>query len=218
MSNFPTHFQRFMIGSDTPQEEVGKRTNRYLGPEERWSLCGFNSQKECQEAFQDKRYQVDEEYRFAVRVMLSNSPEYSPGNAGSGIQIGNGVLERAMSNREAARRQQDQEIYSERISEMFNNPKYQTSPSYRREVEDFIRAHEAEIDQAVGHRAVDRTNATMPVRVQLDSNALSEAQAGLKTDKEATAKAEARARARAAYFREIGEEDPELANSQDDEE
>lgn len=213
--SFSPQFQRFMIGDDKPQEEEGKRTNRYLGPESRWAECGFNSQQECQVAFQDQRYQTDADYRFAVQVMLKNSPEFAPGNAGSGIQIGSRVLERAMSNPEAARRQQDQAIYNERIQQMFSDPRYEKSPSYRREVEDFIRAHAAEIDQAVGHRAVDRTNATMPVRVQLDSNAYSEVQAETKAAREATAKAEARARARATYFREIGESDPELANNPD---
>ncbi|MCW5797204.1 MAG: hypothetical protein KIT40_01780 [Nitrospira sp.] len=205
-------FYRYQIGQDTPQEEEGKRTNKYLGPESRWAECGFNSPAECQAAFQDERYQTDEAYRFAVQVMLKNSPEFAPGQAGSGIQIGNGVLESAMANRAAARAQDDQAIYNDQITEMFNNPKYQTSPTYRRQVEDFMRAHEGEIQQAVGHRAVDRTNDITPIRIQMDGDALTETRNQLKAERKANAKVEAqdaaRSAARRAYFESLGQEDP----------
>ncbi|MBS0180013.1 MAG: hypothetical protein JSR20_14755 [Nitrospira sp.] len=213
MSNqYPAQFQRFMIGQDQ-QQEAGNRTNKYLGKEAEWSKHGFSSQSEVQAAFQDSRYETDPEFRDAVIIMLGNSPEeHAPGMPGSGIQVGQGVLEKAMANRAAARAAEDQAIYNEKITEMFNNPKYQTSPSYRREVEDFIRAHEAEIQNAVGHRAIDRTHDALPIRIQMDGDALNETRQKLKADNKANAKAQAneaaRSAARRAYFQALGQDDP----------
>lgn len=213
MSNqYPAQFQRFMIGQDQQPEE-GNRTNKYLGKEANWSKSAFSSQAEVQAAFQDPRYESDPEFRDAVLIMLQNSPEeHAPGMPGSGIQVGQGILEKAMSNRAAARAAEDQAIYAERIQQMFADPRYEKSPSYRREVEDFIRAHEAEIDQAVGHRAVDRTDATLPIRIQMDGDAIAETRAGIKADRTANAKAQAqdaaRAAARQAYFSALNREDP----------
>lgn len=206
-------FQRYMIGQDDRKEtEPGKRMNRYLGAEADWGKYAFNSQAEVQAAFRDARYESDPDWRDAVAIMLRNSEEHAPGTAGSGIQIGAGALERAMSNKAAARAAEDQAIYAERIQQMFADPRYEKSPSYRREVEDFIRAHEAEIQNAVGHRAIDRTNDTTPVRFQMEGDAVSQARENLKADRKAQAKAEAqdaaRSAAREAYFRALGQEDP----------
>lgn len=204
-------FFRYQIGQDTPQEEEGKRTNKYLGPESRWAECGFNSQAECQAAFQDERYQTDEAYRFAVQVMLKNSPEFAPGQAGSGIQIGNGILERAMSNTEAARQAEDAACWNEYVTGLFNDPRYATSPMYRREVRELIAKHQDQFDASpLGGRVVDRTGQAM--RIELTSDAVSETRERLKVEKTEHAKVDAKAvaisAARRAYFSAIGKEDP----------
>lgn len=212
--SFPTQFQRFMIDQDAPQEEHGKRTNKFIGQESRWSEVGFNSQKECQDAFRDERYQTDPEYRFAVQVMLKNSPEFAPGNAGSGVQLGNGILEKAMSNPEAAREAEDAACWNEYVGKLFNDPRYETSPMYRREVRELIAQHQDQFDASpLAGRVVNRTNES--IRIQLDGDALGEARASRKAEQQETAKAEAKVRARAAYFAALGETDPELANNPD---
>lgn len=209
---YPTEFTRFVIGQDDQKEiEPGKRVNQHLGQEANWQKNGFRSQAEVQAAFLDPRYGTDPEFRDAVIIMLQNSPEeYAPGSAGSGIQIGNHVLESAMANRAAARAAEDQAIYAERIQQMFADPRYEKSPSYRREVEDFIRANEAAIDQAVGHRVVDRTHQAL--RVELTGDAVAEARANLKADAKANAKVQAQdaaiRAARQAYFSALNQDDP----------
>ncbi|MBS0169422.1 MAG: hypothetical protein JSR62_03640 [Nitrospira sp.] len=209
--SYPTQFTRYTIGSDKPQEEIGQRNNRYIGPESGWKDHGFNSMEECQAAFQSELYQVDEEYRLAVQIMLANSPEFAPGNAGSGIEIGNGVLERKMANTDAARQAEDAACWNEYVQNLFNDPRYHTSPIYRREVRELIAKHEAEFNGSpLASRVVDRTGQAM--RIELTSDAIAETREQLKAEHKADAKAQAQAAARSAarqaYFSALGTNDP----------
>lgn len=212
MSNqYPNQFQRFQIGQDQ-QQEVGHRVNKYLGKEAEWSKHGFSSQAEVQAAFQDPRYETDPEFRDAVIIMLQYSPEeHAPGNAGSGIEIGNGVLERKMANAEAARQAEDAACWNEYVGKLFSDPRYETSPMYRREVRELIAKHEAEFNNSpLASRVVDRTGQAM--RIELTGDAISQAREQLKADNKANAKAQAneaaRSAARRAYFQALGQDDP----------
>jgi hypothetical protein len=162
MSNFAS----FRIGDGQPQAEPGKRVNRYLGPEAEWPEHGFESEAEMHKAFADPRYETDSEFRDAVAIMIKHS---NPSTDAPSVYSGR-ELSRAMSDPASARAIQDQEIYNERIMDMFNDPRYATSPSYRRQVEDTIRANMGAIDQAIGHRVKDRNVTKGVQRVQLSSD------------------------------------------------
>ena len=148
------NFQSFAVGqpSDKPQAQPGKRVNKYLGPEAEWHEHGFESEKEMNQAFQDPRYETEQEFRDAVQIMIYHShPSTDQPSVVSGAE-----LNRAMADPAGARALQDQEIYQEKVLAMFSDERYSRSPSYRREVEDFIRANDAMIDKALGHRVKDR--------------------------------------------------------------
>lgn len=66
-------------------------------------------------------------------------------------------MSRARADVPALRAQQDREIFAEQTVKLFGNPRYQSSPSYRREVEDFIKANADMIDKQAGTRVRDRS-------------------------------------------------------------
>lgn len=202
---------RYQSGQPQQEPEPGKRVNKYLGPESEWAKQGFNSQAEVTDAFNNELYQTDPEFREAVIIMLSNNDTHAPGAAGSGIQIGNGILERAMSNPDAARKAEDAACWNEYVEKLFGDPRYETSALYRREVRELISKHQDQFDASpLAGRVVDRTGQAM--RVEIHGDALTEAQNQLKAEQKAQAKASAhdaaREAARRAYFRAMEMDDP----------
>ena len=114
----------------------------------------FENQAAMLEAMKDKRYHNDPEYRDLVTHMLrkpfmdDEKKAASPAPTSPSAPT-NHVLETAMSNRAGARRLDDEAIFREQSAAMFGDPRYAKSPSYRREVEDWIRANTPAIDAAM---------------------------------------------------------------------
>jgi hypothetical protein len=116
----------------------------------------FGSRQEMVEAMADKRYSTDSEYRDLVAHMLRKgfADDEARVDAAKAALEKKGVpagrqLEYAMSDREGARRLEDEAIFREQSLKMFSDPRYEKSPTFRREVEDWIRANTPAIDAAM---------------------------------------------------------------------
>lgn len=139
--------------------------NKYLidanGKPMRPEDAQFGSQKEMVDAMADVRYATDPDYRALVAFMVGNSPTTNAPTTGR-------QLSHAMADVPSLKAQRQQAIVKEKTLEMFANPLYQTSESYRSSVEEFIRENSVEIDKAVGDQLIDRNvRKHESVRVQL---------------------------------------------------
>jgi hypothetical protein len=168
------------------------KKNKYLVGFEDFT---FNDNAEVQAAMQDPRYHSDADFRYAVHVVLGRS------NVSGGAIVGDrGALERAMSNREAARKAEDDEILQEQALALFNTDLYRTSPTERRRVRDLIASNQGAVDAALGHRFVDRS--LQPGgSVQLGEADLNEIRNGVRKEAADKRQAEAKEAAQAAYDR-----------------
>jgi hypothetical protein len=123
----------------------------------------FENQAAMLEAMKDKRYHNDPEYRNLVTHML-RKPFMDDERKAAPATHPKHVLETAMLDRAGARRLDDEAIFREQSAAMFGDPRYETSPSYRREVENWLREHDAEIDAAMPRGALIDRNLTKGTR------------------------------------------------------
>jgi hypothetical protein len=163
--------------------------------------CAFDNQQQMLDAMRRPEYESDPEFRKAVAIMVANST------------FGTNHNESVRLARKAdARRVEDQAIVREQVNRMFGKKDvngdllYEKSPTYRREVENYIRANSDALDAAMPNLVSHGTR--MPkMRVQLTSDHAAEVQAGLAKEREAkreaakkSAIAEAERRSAAPYI------------------
>jgi hypothetical protein len=124
------NFQSFRIGFDDQPKRDPNRKNPYLqvGPGE---VAGFSSNEEFMAALRDPRYsaagQDGEDFREAVKEMLKNSDLGTSHNAKAAAQ-----------RRTDWRTEEDRQILREHIQTLMNDPKYETSALFRRQVREQI--------------------------------------------------------------------------------
>ena len=97
----------------------------------------FDSQQEMIDAMRDPRYRSDRGYEKFVKTCIANSDPRVLGVPGAP------AVERKT---EAV----SSEILHEQAMNMFASPLYKTSPSYRKQVEDFLRGNMSAVDQMYG--------------------------------------------------------------------
>lgn len=100
---------------------------------------GFNSEQELVEAMSDARYsapgEAGEHFREFVALMLKQSDFSGAGNALTTNEA------KAASRKAQTLLDEDKQILREHAAALFNDPKYQTSALYRRQVRDQIAAN-----------------------------------------------------------------------------
>jgi len=131
-----------------------------------WTLnrCAFESRKAMTDAMSDPKYGKDQEYTELVAYM-ANQP------FGEDKQVQRLVTGRALSAamypKADARKLEDAVIFREQTQKMFGDPRYATSPTYRREVEDWLRANSAAIEASPGFAIRDVNKTRNAVKVEL---------------------------------------------------
>lgn len=129
----------------------------------------FGSRKEMTAIMSSKSYQTDPECRALVAVMLQRGFSEDDGKTmpTQGPVTGRD-LNRALADKAGARRLEDEAIFREESQKLFADPRYATSPSYRREVENWIRANNDAIDQILPKGSiVDRNQTKGAIRVTI---------------------------------------------------
>lgn len=143
----------------------------------------FANQAEMVEAMSSPHYAKDPAYREVVAKMIENgvkaergtpatentpavAPVVTPGFTTSR------QLSRAMVDVDGLRKAEDAAIFREQSLKLFADPRYQSSPTYRREVQEWIRANEPAIDAMMPPGTlIDRNQAKyQPMRIQLGAN------------------------------------------------
>jgi hypothetical protein len=170
-----------------------------LDPTNKWlkgmnpETIQFEDQRAMLEAMSAPEYKTDASYRDVVSKMIENAskqPTQSP------AVISGRDLSRAMYPKSEARKLEDAAILREQTAKMFGDPRYATSPTYRREVEEYIRANDAALTVAMGNSVIDRSATPKNYRVQLgtDSDAFAAGKESIRLARVEEAKAAAVAR------------------------
>jgi hypothetical protein len=123
------------------------QTGKMLDPES----ISFANNQEMTDVMKMPEYNTDPTLRLVVSKMIENGlrDEAAAKAAASATTPVNHVLETAMSDRASARRLDDDAIFREQSQAMFGDPRYATSPTYRREVENWLRDNTPMIDAAM---------------------------------------------------------------------
>jgi hypothetical protein len=181
-----------MIGQDSAPRDP-KTPNKYLKGENP-ADCAFATQREMLDAMARPEYETDAEYRAAVAVMVANSDF-------SGQDSGNHNAKAAAQRRADWKTDEDRQILREHIESMMNDPKYETSALFRRQVREQIAAHPDLFELAAP------TPTRVNGRVQLDGSDYATTKKALDDQREAAreqakkdAIAEAERRAGLKYF------------------
>lgn len=140
------------------------------------NTIAFASNAELVQAMSAPEYKTDPAYRDVVTRMIQNGMEMDATEAaGSNAVPQQGFitgqqLNAAMYPKEDARKIQDMEIFIEQRNKMFGDPRYSTSPTYRREVEDWLKANSEAIERLPGYNLIDRNQHKGAFRVELGTD------------------------------------------------
>lgn len=181
-------FHSFVVGS---QQEESKRDpnkpNQYLQGLESDEFAAFATQAEMVEAMASEKYATDAEYREAVMVMVANS------DFGGATLNGQEVL--TSNEAKAAKRkadwlaQEDAAILKEHVQSLMNDPRYETSTLYRRQVREQILANQELIEKTIpSTKGPTRVSG----RIQFSGQDYEEVKAGLAKQAEEQRKKDAR--------------------------
>lgn len=144
--------------------------NKYLRGMDQ-NTIRFGSQAEMVEVMQSKDYAQSQDCRDVVQRMIANGDAAERIESAQSALDKKGVpagrqLEYAMADREGARRLEDEAIFKEQSLKLFADPRYEKSPTYRREVENWLRENTPAIDAAMPKGSlVDRNIGHGAVRV-----------------------------------------------------